>query len=108
MDGIMSNNANSGLVMVLAATNMPWDLDDVRYLSSFLLLLRPSPPFCVAFVISKPDPHHRNEDSLHAFVLTQALRRRLEKRIYIGLPNLVRKYFDCPAHHSLARSLAYS
>ena len=33
MDGIMSKEKESGLVMVLAATNMPWDLDDVRLLS---------------------------------------------------------------------------
>ena len=26
----MSQDKDSGLVMVLAATNMPWDLDDVR------------------------------------------------------------------------------
>lgn len=45
MDGISSNSEEPGkVVMVLAATNFPWDIDE-------------------------------------------ALRRRLEKRIYIPLPN---------------------
>ena len=87
VDGV--NNSSSGddggrkIVMVLAATNFPWDIDEALRLVPLTCLL--------TLHSSKFDLFTRKTywgyELISSFNWCYYFRRRLEKRIYIPLPN---------------------
>ena len=89
VDGVNNTGTNEDgtrkIVMVLAATNFPWDIDEALRFGLILFDFFEFPHFFLC--IFKFNLNSNTGCLLVVICLLTQCRRRLEKRIYIPLPN---------------------